>query len=253
MSNYNYSKNKHCKCGKSIDNRSTRCKQCNIIFYKGINNPNFKNGKTHYNKCIDCGEHISFEAIRCMSCASKERIKTIDFTGEKNFNYKTGKCSNIFTKCVDCGIVIDYRAIRCVECYHKYNIGEHNPAYIHGLGNLPYSSEFTNELKESIRKRDNHICQNPECNMTEEEHLIVYGRAFHVHHIDYNKENCKETNLITVCFGCNIRANYNRPYWQEIYIKIIGEKNLFPTAINDEDKDNTQKEISSPLLKLKEN
>jgi len=31
--------------------------------FKGINNPNFKHDKTHNNKCIDCGKHISHVGI----------------------------------------------------------------------------------------------------------------------------------------------------------------------------------------------
>jgi hypothetical protein len=53
--------------------------------------------------------------------------------------------------------------------------------------------------------------------MTEEEHLTVIGRTLEVHHIDYNKKNCKEENLITLCKWCNLRANYNRNYWKTYY------------------------------------
>jgi hypothetical protein len=88
-------------------------------------------------------------------------------------------------------------------------------AYIHGQAFNPYSLEFTNELKLKIRKRDNCECQN--CGMTEEEHIIIYGRVLDVHHIDYNKENCKENNLISTCKQCNTRANYNREYWIKFY------------------------------------
>lgn len=223
----NYLKNKHCECGKLIDNRSLRCKRCSINFYKGINSPNLKNGKTFGNKCIICGEHITYEAVRCMSCASKERIKNIDFTRNTNPNYKKGKWSDKLNKCSDCGKIIDPRAIRCVECYQKYNVGEHNPAYIHGEGNAPYPNKFNDNLKEFIRKRDNYSCQN--CNMTEEEHIIVLGQNLHVHHIDYNKQNCKKENLITLCHQCNLRANYNRDYWYNFYINKRREE-LSPTC-----------------------
>ncbi len=30
-------------------------------------------------------------------------------------------------------------------------------------------------------------------------------------------ENCEEDNLITTCKQCNVRANYNRDYWQEYF------------------------------------
>ena len=79
----------------------------------------------------------------------------------------------------------------------------------------PYTSEWSKELKESIRKRDKYKCQN--CGMTEEEHLIVIRKVLCVHHIDYNKKNCKENNLITLCHWCNLRANFNRDYWKNFY------------------------------------
>jgi hypothetical protein len=84
----------------------------------------------------------------------------------------------------------------------------------------PYTPEFNDSLKLIIRNRDNYKCQN--CGMTEEEHVTVYGTVLHVHHIDYIKTNCTEENLISTCNNCNLRANYNRPYWQEFYTdKII--------------------------------
>jgi hypothetical protein len=60
--------------------------------------------------------------------------------------------------------------------------------------------------------------------MTEEEHLIVIGTALTIHHIDYNKQNCNEENLITLCKGCNTRANYNKDYWLIKYKKILCQK-----------------------------
>ena len=63
-------------------------------------------------------------------------------------------------------------------------------------------------------------CQN--CNITEEEHIIILGRVLDVHHIDYNKHNCNKENLISLCSQCNTRANGNRAYWQEFYVDKIG-------------------------------
>ena len=62
-------------------------------------------------------------------------------------------------------------------------------------------------------------CQN--CGMTEEEHLIVKGRVLDIHHIDYNKQNCQKSNLITACQVCNIRANFNRDYWYAYFTYIM--------------------------------
>jgi hypothetical protein len=103
---------------------------------------------------------------------------------------------------------------------------ENHPQWLGGISFEPYTEEFNQELKESIRKRDDYICQN--CGMVEEEHLIVCGQKLHIHHINYDKKNSNETNLITLCISCNTRANFNRTYWKEYYKKkmeIINERN----------------------------
>ena len=117
--------------------------------------------------------------------------------------------------CIDCGEkVSSYLYKRCQKCKSK---GENNGRFVDGSSKFPYPLEFNDELKELIRKRDNYICQNSICNMTEEEHLIILGRTLEVHHIDYDKNNCRENNLITLCQQCNLRANINRDYWKNLY------------------------------------
>jgi len=41
--------------------------------------------------------------------------------------------------------------------------------------------------------------------------------------IDYDKTNCNEKNLISLCGLCNRKANYNRDYWFAYYSYIIEE------------------------------
>jgi len=94
----------------------------------------------------------------------------------------------------------------------EFKCGELHPSWQGGKSFEIYPQKFNVALKERIKKRDNYKCQN--CEMTQEEHLIVWGRDIEIHHIDYDKENCKEDNLITLCKQCNMRANYNREYWQ---------------------------------------
>ena len=59
-------------------------------------------------------------------------------------------------------------------------------------------------------------CQNPDCWNT--------SKRLSRHHIDYNKKNCYLWNIITVCFSCNSRANYNRSFWTEFYQDIMFKK-----------------------------
>lgn len=121
----------------------------------------------------------------------------------------------------------------------KSSIGEKNPMFnkhfskeakrkaslSHGGTGMPYENKMYPSIwykpmfREKIRKRDNYTCQN--CGMTEEEHIIVIGKVLSVHHIDYNKKNCRGDNLITTCQQCNFRANVNRDYWKQFYTNKI--------------------------------
>lgn len=173
-------------CNKPITRRAIRCSFCTN---KGANNPNFDNHKPK-KKHTDPN-------CQCASCKSKR--------GETQFenNPMYGKHHTQETR----KIISVKRRGQCIK--------ENNPMWQGGISKLPYAFEFTEELKEQIRKRDNYTCQN--CGMTEEEHLIVTGKVLTIHHIDYDKQNSKEDNLITTCDSCNTRANYNRTYWQDFY------------------------------------
>lgn len=81
----------------------------------------------------------------------------------------------------------------------------------------PYPPKFTDALKRSIRDRDNHTCQW--CGNTEGE------RAFDVHHIDYNKENCTKGNLITLCRTCHRKTTFgDRGEWMSRLSGLLFER-----------------------------
>jgi hypothetical protein len=97
--------------------------------------------------------------------------------------------------------------------------GENGCNWIDGRSFKPYCKKFNEFNKEQIRNRDNRICQN--CAKTE---LDNYQKLS-VHHIHYDKENCKP-DLITLCNSCNVKANGNRDYWEEYFMKKLKERNL---------------------------
>lgn len=89
-------------------------------------------------------------------------------------------------------------------------VGNKNPAYIDGnsiSGGEKYNYNFTKELKTKIRKRDNFVCQ------------ICKKNGWCVHHIDYNKLNNNELNLISLCNICHGKTQFNREYWMEYFTK----------------------------------
>jgi hypothetical protein len=78
-----------------------------------------------------------------------------------------------------------------------------------GVSREPYSVDWTRTLKRSIRERDQYTCQicgKEQCD-----------RAFDVHHIDYDKQNCNPTNLVTLCRVCHVKTSINREYWREYF------------------------------------
>ena len=91
-------------------------------------------------------------------------------------------------------------------------MGENNPNWHGGKSFEIYPQEFNDELKEKIRARDNWTCQ--ECHMTQDE----LGYTLHVHHIDYEKHNNIEENLISLCKSCHSKTNvWNREDWTKYY------------------------------------
>jgi len=97
--------------------------------------------------------------------------------------------------------------------------GRDAPNFIDGASYEPYPPEFNIGLCRKIRKRDNYICQL--CEKSEQEEKEEINRVLSVHHIDYNKQNCNESNLITLCGKCNSKVNYNRVKWTEYFNKFM--------------------------------
>lgn len=177
------------------------------------NHPNYKDGRTLGKvKCKDCGASISYASAinggRCKKCNGK--ILGQKQTGQNNHMWKGGK-----PKCLSCGKSIAHNANYCNQCYQKKLKGKNNPNWRGGIAYLPYSSEWSEELKSKIRERDNYTCMI--CGKIEKIGLSV-------HHIDYDKLNCKFDNLITLCKSCHGKTNGNRKYWFEYCTQLMIER-----------------------------
>lgn len=81
------------------------------------------------------------------------------------------------------------------------------------IANKKYTSDWTYTLKRSIRERDFYTCRL--CWLQQSE------RIHSVHHIDYNKDNCNPSNLITLCSKCHWKTGYNRDKWIKYFSNIL--------------------------------
>ena len=94
-----------------------------------------------------------------------------------------------------------------------------NPSWQGGKSFELYGFEWNKQLREQIRQRDNYTCQ--ECNMSE----IELNYALSVHHIDYNKKNSNQENLVSLCKSCHSQTNFDRNDWIEYYKNKVEERN----------------------------
>lgn len=93
--------------------------------------------------------------------------------------------------------------------------GEQSPLWQGGITDNNYPPEFGNPIKYMIRQRDNFTCQL--CRIPEN------GRKHDVHHINHNKYDNAEDNLITLCHTCHAKAGHYRKDYQPILASLIVE------------------------------
>jgi hypothetical protein len=168
---------------------------------------------------------------RCLHCKGRPTL-TIDYVREK---FKKEGYDLLTTLYINSKAKLDYicpenhvhsitwndwqSGYRCPICAHTKMSGEGHPNWKGGISCEPYCDIWLDsDFKESIKKRDNYICQNPNCWQKD-------GKAgvLSIHHIDYNKKSCAPENLITVCKSCNSRANKDRE-WHKLWYQAILSK-----------------------------
>lgn len=170
--------------------------------------------------------------VVCQTCGktfriTSKRIKTAKYCSRKCHALHKAKeyggpdgpySEQVENVCVVCGKVYCIKPSHAkwrVTCSRKCHFkrmssmfsGEGNPSWCNGLSRFPYPIKFNAALKRKIRDRDGYMCTL--CGKTEEEN----GERLSIHHIDYNKDNCDESNLTSVCRPCNGRVNVSREMW----------------------------------------
>ena len=158
-------------------------------------------------KCKQCGKTFSVRpSSKQQFCNYKCAAKWLK--GKNHHGYNLEERKRI---CENCGeeFVVSYKNCPQKFCSNEcqgesWRLGDN---YSDG-----YSTAWTEELKTEIRKRDYFVCQ------------LCGLKGYIVHHIDYDKTNCKKDNLVTLCVSCHMKTNFNRKTWHEYFVEMVTKK-----------------------------
>lgn len=185
-------------------------RKCFTEWNQGQNNPAFVGGKIEC-KCAKCGKLFAVKPYylkrprkTSLFCSIKCRSESL--SGENSPGYITDRVTVV---CEVCGKVRHLAPSHAKgdrfcsrQCQGKAkrveNAGQRNGRYVHGQANFPYPTGFTDCLKKEIRDRHEGKCAL--CGIDETANGL---RVMDVHHIDYDKENLEQWNLIPLCRMCH--------------------------------------------------
>lgn len=176
-----------------------RCAECSKIFKRNPGNVKNKEGRSF------CG----------LKCVAKWNEKNFHQTNPKSLK----NLKNTFW--IDKNVTQekkDKARKKQSEANLKREWGEKHYNWKGGISKNPYPPEFNRALKLKIRTRDNFTCCL--CSKTEREELEQLNRVLAINHIDFDKNNCRESNLNTLCASCNSKINREREYWTN-YFNVI--------------------------------
>lgn len=189
-------------------------------------------GKGHSKDCscnICCRKGKTYEQMYGLNKAlEQKKLRAISFSGEGNpakrldvrkkisegNKGKNEKLSETRKRLFKEG-KIELSGCARLSKFNDFSKGKNNPNWQNGISFEIYPSEFNDELKNEIRKRDNFTCQ--QCKFKEEQ----LDRKLDVHHMDYNKMNNNPNNLISLCRVCHMQTNFNREDWNTYFKSIL--------------------------------
>jgi hypothetical protein len=89
--------------------------------------------------------------------------------------------------------------------------GNKNPNWLGGISLGQNQYRMFKEDRDRILKRDLHQC------------LLCHQSTsrLNVHHIDYNRKNSEDNNLMALCPRCHTTTNFNREFWTQFFWRIV--------------------------------
>jgi len=145
----------------------------------------------------------------------KEVTTTPDYA-RKNIpiNRNTRMCRDCWRSAMDIESA-DESPVSCPVCegdsrlVRLYDVGRYGRILDEGiicddcfrLGRDEYPSDFSSQLKETVRESSGQECA--ECGMPQDDHEQEFGQKLHVHHKDGDKRNNKSQNLVALCARCH--------------------------------------------------
>lgn len=177
-------------------------------------------------ECLECGKEFitnirDDKKFCCQSCMAKYWWKHRDNTERCQKISQALSVEKKINVCQYCHKEYEVRTFEenskycSLKCFGLAHRGEKASGWKGGIQFKPYPNYFNEDLKESIRERDDRICQL--CNKTEDEELLENGQRLSIHHIDYNKDNCNSENLISLCAKCHSKTQVQREYWENLF------------------------------------
>lgn len=197
------------QCGKRFERHldprhaktycSNKCKHLGSVG-KGKPWPNAKGRKETAVACPQCGnefkrrpDQIAKYARNCCSRACSNLAKKGHGTARNRSEYPCETCGNIVTR-TPATIRARVFCSRACASVTQWASQEAHPMW--KGGSSPYPPNYTKALRAKIRKRDGQRCR----------HCLNPGsrdNRLEIHHRDEDKQNNRESNLVTLCRKCH--------------------------------------------------
>jgi len=207
-----------CGCGQLIEDRDKKCRPRRFIrghAFRSLEARHVLSSRLKGKKKWPNGRKFGAEArehMRLGHLGKKLPVSTRINMSKSNPKYMLGKHLSEVTR----QKIREKRKFQIFTDETRAKLsGENSGRWRGGLSIVPYTKDFNKALKIRIRDRDGHLCQL--CGKTELENI----RALTVHHVNYDKSNCRDNNLISLCSVCNTKVNSDREFWIEYFSQLL--------------------------------